>query len=200
MGIIAQGANHMKFKTAEDRRDFFVTYVAVHELELRRYLWKNVNDYHLVDDLTQTIMEKAWKNLHQLKSSKTAKSWVFQIATNVLTDQFRRDASRPVIITFDYEEENPLNNIEFVEQSALDAVISNFEVSSAKRALSYMKPDEVHMIRMRYLDLMSQKEMAREFAMKSGTFSSKLCRVVKKFKKVYKLVENGEKHDTKKSK
>lgn len=60
---------------------------------IKAFLYSRVADQADVDDLLQEILIKTYNNLHTLKSGSSVKSWLFQIASNVIIDFYRRRAS-----------------------------------------------------------------------------------------------------------
>lgn len=75
---------------------------------LTRFLHSRVSSPDDVDDLLQEILLKSYKNLKTLKSEGSIKSWVFQIANNVIIDYYRRKAKNKDLKAEDlwYEEDS----------------------------------------------------------------------------------------------
>lgn len=75
---------------------------------LTRFLHSRVSSADDVEDLLQDILIKSYKNLQNLKSEGSVKSWVFQIANNAIIDYYRRKAKSQDLKVEDlwYEEEN----------------------------------------------------------------------------------------------
>lgn len=58
--------------------------------ELRRFIFAKVNDESLTDDLIQETFLKIHLAIGGLKDSSKLTAWVYQIARNVITDNFRK--------------------------------------------------------------------------------------------------------------
>ena len=76
---------------------------------LTRFLQSRVSNSDDVDDLLQEILLRSHKNLHTLKSEESIKSWVFQIANNVIVDHYRRKSKGQDLTAEDlwYDENTP---------------------------------------------------------------------------------------------
>lgn len=61
------------------------------ESKLRQYLYKQVKDHSVVDDLLQNSFLKMQANIHQLRDMDKAGGWLFQIARSTLMDHFRKE-------------------------------------------------------------------------------------------------------------
>lgn len=59
---------------------------------LKAFLHSKVSNEADVDDLLQDILIKTHQHLHTVRSEKTIKSWLFQIASHTITDYYRRNA------------------------------------------------------------------------------------------------------------
>jgi RNA polymerase sigma-70 factor (ECF subfamily) len=57
---------------------------------LKRFLQAKVSNKADVDDLLQDILIKTYNNLDAVKSQKSIKSWLFQIANNTIIDYYRK--------------------------------------------------------------------------------------------------------------
>jgi len=66
---------------------------AEYRASIKAFLYSRVADHADVDDLLQEILIKTYNNLHTLKSGSSVKSWLFQVASNVIIDFYRRRAS-----------------------------------------------------------------------------------------------------------
>jgi len=75
---------------------------------LNRFLHSRVSNTSDVEDLLQEILLKSYKNLHNIKSQDSIKSWVFQIANNVIIDHYRNKGKVKDLDAKDlwYEEES----------------------------------------------------------------------------------------------
>lgn len=57
---------------------------------LLRFVRSKVKDEHLAEDLLQDIFVKASRSLESLKDANKIQSWLFSIASNCITDHYRK--------------------------------------------------------------------------------------------------------------
>jgi len=57
---------------------------------LKRFLHAKVSNETDVEDLLQDILIKTYNNLNAVKTQKSVKSWLFQIANNTIIDYYRK--------------------------------------------------------------------------------------------------------------
>jgi len=57
---------------------------------LKRFLHAKVSNEADVEDLLQDILIKTYNNLDAVKTQKSVKSWLFQIANNTIIDYYRK--------------------------------------------------------------------------------------------------------------
>ena len=56
---------------------------------LLNFILKRVGDATRAEDLVQDVIEKAYRQKHTLRNSEKLRSWLFQIARNVIIDYYR---------------------------------------------------------------------------------------------------------------
>lgn len=61
---------------------------------LRNFLRRHISNPADVDDLLQEILIKYHRNLSKLEDKNKLKSWLFQIASNTVTDFYRKNHSK----------------------------------------------------------------------------------------------------------
>ncbi|MTI31525.1 sigma-70 family RNA polymerase sigma factor, partial [Xanthovirga aplysinae] len=57
---------------------------------LRNYIWRQVKDPDLADELTQEVLMKTYKVCCSDKEIKNVRSWLFQISQNIVYDHFKK--------------------------------------------------------------------------------------------------------------
>lgn len=125
-----------------------------------RYIYFKV-DKNDVEDLTELVFLRVWENIHQYKKRKTSfSSWVFRIAHNLVVDHYRlkRDIMELDTNIQTYERShNPISKAE-------DAL--NHE--NLKRALSSLKDSYRQVLVLRFLEELSNKEIAEVMKKSEG--------------------------------
>lgn len=129
---------------------------------LRAFLSTKLANPSDVEDLLQDIMIKVHCNLDTLHSETTLKSWLYQIARNVIIDFYRRDKSkRPANhddLWYDTLEEGPLPELERCLEPFINALPE--AVSDLLRAID--------------LEGKSQKEQAAMMGISYSTLKSRV--------------------------
>lgn len=60
-----------------------------HQSRLRAFIAKRVRESDVVDDILQTVFLKAYTHLHTVRSHGSVTAWLYRIAANAITDQYR---------------------------------------------------------------------------------------------------------------
>jgi len=68
--------------------------VRAHQGAVRNFLRRLTRETALADDLAQISFLKAYEQQHNLRDTKAAKSWLFQIAYRSFVDYYRKEARR----------------------------------------------------------------------------------------------------------
>jgi RNA polymerase sigma-70 factor (ECF subfamily) len=76
--------------------------------QVKAFLHSKISDPDEIDDLLQEILIKTHGNLHSLKSEKSIKAWLFQIANHTIIDFYRKHSKAKPVSAEDlwYGEEN----------------------------------------------------------------------------------------------
>lgn len=107
-------------------------------------------------DICEDIFVKAWENLHQYRSRKKSsfRAWIFTIARNVIIDYYRKNReviSVDNIVLLEDEEEQRSPHFDINNQLTV-AVITH--------ALRYLKEDAQQVIILKYMNELSNEEIA----------------------------------------
>ena len=175
-------------KYARDKK-FFIENIAPMEDAIYRYLLGKVDDRSLVEDLAQNTMEKAWKNLSQLREGDKARSWLFCIAKNEVTSYYRKYE------TIEYYDENAeedglvAEQIEREQADVLECLIHDFDVYTMRKALQQLEPKCRKLIVMHYYQGMNQREIADLLGENRSTVRVNMVRALEKLKMLVDEIE-----------
>jgi RNA polymerase sigma-70 factor, ECF subfamily len=77
---------------ASARRDqkAFSTLVARHYPVVYRVVWRLMNGHSDAEDVTQEAFLRLWNNPTQLREAGALRGWLIRVASNLVTDRFRR--------------------------------------------------------------------------------------------------------------
>ena len=133
-----------------------------------------------VEDLAQEAFIRAWRSLERLENPKLFLGWLLRIAQNLATDHLRKRRSETSLDNMDpaatrwggssSEVENKIEQAEEWEivQAALRKIPERYQI----------------VVSLRYLNGMSNKEMARSLGEPEGTIRNRLFRALRKLRKI----------------
>ena len=141
------------------------------------YMAKNNNNIH---DLTQEVLLKIVKNIHNLKSPRCFNGWLNQIITNTYYDDLRKIKRTPETISLDYECE-PLNltvKIEIPDKKSrpFDKCITAECERLIKSAIRELPESFRIAIILREFQGLSYEEIAKTTHSSIGTVKSRIAR------------------------
>jgi RNA polymerase sigma-70 factor (ECF subfamily) len=133
---------------------------------LRRFARSLSRNQHDADDLVQSVVERAWRHLDQLKPGANLGSWMFGIMKNAWIDDRRAKARRGEVPLPEDSGEHPA-------VSPTDANASLWAVSEAMTKL----PEEQRLaVALVLVEGMSYKEASALLDIPMGTLTSRLAR------------------------
>lgn len=133
---------------------------------LRRFARSLSRNQHDADDLVQSVVERAWRNLSQLKPGANLGSWMFGIMKNAWIDDRRAKNRRGEVALPEDSGEHPA-----VTPGDADATL--WSVSEAMAKL----PDEQRLaVSLVLVEGLSYKEASELLDIPIGTLTSRLAR------------------------
>jgi RNA polymerase sigma-70 factor (ECF subfamily) len=133
---------------------------------LRRFARSLSRNQHDADDLVQSVVERAWRNLSQLKPGANLGSWMFGIMKNAWIDDRRAKSRRGEVALPEDSGEHPA-----VSPGDADATL--WAVSEAMAKL----PEEQRLaVALVLVEGMSYKEASELLEIPIGTLTSRLAR------------------------
>jgi len=140
---------------------------------LKRFLHAKVSNEADVEDLLQDILIKTYNNLNAVKTQKSVKSWLFQIANNTIIDYYRKKGRAQ---TATNEELSPLETSQE----------GNIDLSNCISPFINSLPEE-HASLLTAIDLnnQSQKQYAEQLGVSYSTLKSRVQKSRGLLKKVF---------------
>lgn len=68
--------------------------VLAHQETVRRFVYQATRNETDTDDLSQEVFIKVYRQLHKFRGDSSFSTWLYRIASNVVTDHFRRKRLR----------------------------------------------------------------------------------------------------------
>ncbi|MBI5152134.1 RNA polymerase sigma factor [Candidatus Peregrinibacteria bacterium] len=155
-----------------------------------RYVFFRVSNEQDAADLTETVFLKAWENLHQYRAVRLRRTqahtnssptnsfsaWIFRIAHNLVIDHYRL-GKQIEELTEDYMDERVGHHpIEKAEQA--------LSSDNLKRALTGLKENYRQIIVLKYINDLSNEEIADVLKKNEGSVRILQFRALKALKKI----------------
>jgi RNA polymerase sigma-70 factor (ECF subfamily) len=133
---------------------------------LRRFARTLSRNQHDADDLVQSVVERAWRNLGQFKAGANLASWMFGIMRNAWIDNRRAHGRRAEVPLPEDSGEHP----------AVSPVDTGTEMWSVSEAMNKLPEDQRLAIALVLVEGLSYKEAAQVLEIPVGTLTSRLAR------------------------
>lgn len=143
-----------------------------------RYVYFKVNKED-VEDLVELVFLRAWENIHQYKKRKTSFSaWVFKIAHNLVVDHYR------------LKKEVMELSVNIPTHDRTHSPIARAEDSltqdNLKKALSYLKENYRQIVVLKFLDELSNEEIAKIMGKSEGSLRVLQMRALRALREILK--------------
>jgi RNA polymerase sigma-70 factor (ECF subfamily) len=133
---------------------------------LRRFARTLSRNQHDADDLVQSVVERAWRNVGQYKAGANLASWMFGIMKNAWIDDRRARARRGEVALPEDSGEHP----------AVSPGDMRDEMWSVSEAMAKLPEEQRLAIALVLVEGMSYKEAAEVLEIPIGTLTSRLAR------------------------
>jgi RNA polymerase sigma-70 factor, ECF subfamily len=133
---------------------------------LRRFARSLSRNQHDGDDLVQAVVERALRNLEQLRPGASLASWMFGIMKNAWLDSLRARTRRGEVALPEDSGEHP----------AVSPVDTNTNLWSLSEAMNKLPEDQRLAIALVLVEGMSYKEASGALEIPIGTLTSRLAR------------------------
>jgi RNA polymerase sigma-70 factor (ECF subfamily) len=151
-----------------------------YKIKLFNYFLKTTKDYDISNDLLMETFERIYKYRNSYKSVKNVRPWIYQIASNLIKDHFKKSGKMKEIA------EMKMEVITVIPDSEDDKKYRNKQLMVA---LGKLNPSERNIINMYYLLEMGYKDIAVNQDITENNARIKVCRALKKLKELLKYSE-----------
>lgn len=132
-----------------------------HQSAVYRYIYYRVGDASTAEDLTSAVFVRVVESIDRfVYRGRPLLSWLYTIAGNIVID-YQRRAARGVILPLD---ERLVSGSEDVEQAAYRAATQE----ELAEALTHLTEDQRRVILLRFMEGMSNEEVARTLGKSVG--------------------------------
>lgn len=144
------------------------------------FLYRVGFDKSLAEDLSSEVFIKALKNFEVFDENQKFQSWIYMIAHNHLVNHYK--VSNRVM---------PLDSAENLLLSHKNEGEMRYEVSRVLKVIGLMEETDREILRLRFVDELSNQEIADVLEKEEGAIRTQLSRSLNKLRKI--LEDNQEK-------
>jgi RNA polymerase sigma-70 factor (ECF subfamily) len=162
----------------------FSQLVKKHLKPVYNFLYYFTRNQAELDDLTQIVFIKVWKNLQKFDRKKKFKTWIFAIAKNTAYDYFKKKKTIPFANFLDEEGSNKLENIS--DESILpDEILNRKDIAKELEKKLAEIPEHYRIIlTLHYKEDFSLFEIAEILGKPYNTIKSQHIRALASLKRV----------------
>ncbi len=144
-------------------------------------------------DISQEVLIKIYKNLHEFSNITYFKSWVARITTNTCIDELRKRRRKDTVSldeTKDGEEGLKIIQIPSKETTPEESALESEKQKELVSAIHKLSNDYKTLIVLRDIQGMSYNEIAEVTNSNLGTVKSRLSRARRRLKQLYEKEQN----------
>lgn len=180
----------------DKKKKKFEEQVSIYEDDVYRIILSVIGDHHTAQDLSQTVMERAWKGFHQLRCPKRSKKWVKGITRNTLREYMRKKKSYLSHVDVQFIDDiEKSGELKALEADILDAIIMKEDKKRVNAAMKTLHPTLQKIIKEHLLGQIKLKDIAKYHEMNYGTVRSYYSKGMKLLKDTCAKLEKGEKRN-----
>lgn len=133
-----------------------------HQEKVTAYVYSQIRDRHLAQDIIQETFLKVVKTLKRGDYKEEGKfaQWLMRIAHNLVIDYFRRQKRFPVVENS--EEFDIFERLWLKEHSVEEQIIYNQIIKDVARLIHYLPEEQREVVHMRLYENLSFKEIAEQ--------------------------------------
>lgn len=163
-----------------------------HQANVYAYILHMVKDLELANDLFQETFVKAIVNLKHRRYTCDGKfpAWVNRIAHNLVIDYFRQEKNVSTVSTDDADM-NLLNRKDLSEGTIEDVLIDEQICNDVRSLIDALPPDQQVVVRMRYYEDLSFKEIAERTGVSINTALGRMRYAILNMRKRFKETERA---------
>lgn len=135
---------------------------------LRRFALALAGRSDLAEDLLQSALERALRNLSSFERGRRLDSWMFKVIQNNWIDMKRAAATQPALTSFE--------GMDFVGEDGRDLIESRDELRVAREAFLALPEDQRAVIALVVLEGLSYAAASEALDVPIGTIMSRLSR------------------------
>jgi RNA polymerase sigma-70 factor (ECF subfamily) len=144
--------------------------------KIYRFVYVKVSEKTEAEDITQQVFIRAWENINTFTfQGFPFSSWLYRIAHNAVIDLYR---TKKNVVAIELVSELDLSYV----TDHMEALDTRQEMARVLNALKELKPDEQSILVMRFIDELSNKEVANVLGKTEGSVRVIQHRALKQLK------------------
>lgn len=159
-----------------DKKTFKRLYLYYKDKIFHYLVIKTSGDHNMANEIFSDTIYSALKSVNTLKNSKNIQGWLFMIANRRFND-YLRDKYK------EEKKQNSINTDECYAEDTANEIIEKEKILTLNIALSNIKPEYSKILKMKYLEGKSQKEISTHMNKSVGAVEGLLFRARESLKK-----------------
>lgn len=153
------------------------------------YALRILKNRESAEDTVQSTFEKAWRNLHRLRDTEKARSWLFAIARNEIFTKLKK---QKIVSQCEFSDDLiPIFDENVIETNVLSIVMNRESHQTLRTAMSRLTDKYQEILELRFFWECSEKEIAGITGMKYSTVRVYIHRALRELTNIYKQIEEG---------
>lgn len=177
---------------SEEKRQFYMEHIYGRRQEIYGILYSVFKDAFLAEEMTQGVLERAWKGLDTLKDRNKSWAWLKAIVRNESRNQMKKNAATPAMEAWEPEREYT-GEIELLrcEADLLESLVEKEAGEQIVQLLEDMDERYRTVIKLHLITEFSLKEISEMENMEYSTVRSLYSRGIRKLRDHYLSLEEG---------
>jgi RNA polymerase sigma-70 factor (ECF subfamily) len=159
----------------------FVELFQRHQAYVSRLLWRYFPSEQDVEDLTQEVFFKVYRNLNQFQHKSSLKTWIFTITMNTAKNEIRTRSRRPAVLD---QINQDLENF-IPEEADVTQIEEIGHLREIEHAFVQLSPQEQEILNLKDKEGMTYKEIADHLGITESAAKMRVQRSRLNMKKKY---------------
>lgn len=155
-----------------------------YHIRLYNFFFRMNYNQALSEDLTQNVFERIIRYRHTFRSEHLFKSWIFQIARNVRTENFKKQ-ERLKTKTLGF------TTSQIHDEESQIALYKEQQLQQLEKALAQLSNEQREVLVLTRYQGLKYKEVGALFGCTEGAVKVKVFRAIKELKKIYQKYDTG---------
>ncbi len=160
--------------------------------DVYRIIFNVVEEHYTAEEMTQNVLENAWKGFDQLREPDKSKSWINTITKNEIC-AFMKEKTE-YLQMLDYTDVDAIydsHNVQKKEQDILEIIVRREKISMIIKSVECLDEKYRYILRPRLFGNITLKEIAEIYGMNYGTVRVYYSRGVDLLREAYDKLEKG---------